>query len=177
MKETYIIVKNTTHSNLCNVLGDFVHKNAQRNETIALQLFNHKEHGNSFLITFTEQPDLFLFAFLVHYLNELEEVQNEKPFIRGYIHSDTIQGNYEFKNSTYLMAFVSKNKTNSDAISIVTNHNDTFLLDFSDTVKKTIVEEKYIIPSLDWSIYQHDLDIIPMENAIKMRVKPWWKFW
>ena len=178
MSENYIIVEGVNEKKLESVLMDLANLYADIPFVDGMQLYRQKENYNSFLILFSNQPDLDRFSYFVNYINYPSGYEEFSPFIKGFFKTSNIEKNYEFKIGEWLMIYISKKNKEYDNVNIINVSNDNYLFDFGGRVKKLASpEEMYTLIPCNKNDYHHIIDIIPSKSAEKMETKPWWKFW
>jgi hypothetical protein len=174
----YIIVENVQTDIIENVLMNLANLYANTAFVRGIQLFRKKGTTDSFLILFTNTPDIERFNYFINYIEYPIGFEHHSPFTRGFYRTNQIDKNYDFKNGDWIMVFISKTDKEYDNVHITNSSNRNFVFDFGGTVKAlNLIEEKFELIATDIENYNHIIDIYPSKDFEQKNPKSWWKFW
>lgn len=178
MTENHILVKTTQQQVLEGVLFDMANDYGDTAYAKGIQLYRKKGQLDSFLILFTNNPDLDRFSYFTSYLvNSIDHI-DDTPKIRAFYKTSDIKEIPELRRGNWLMIYDNENDENIDNVYIVNELNKTFIFDFGgrlkalDTTLKDFRQFEVNIKN-----YHHIIDIHPSPQPEIAKVKPWWKFW
>lgn len=176
--KSFIVVQNINTETIEIVLMNLANLYADTNFVEGIQLYREKGHSDSFLIFFTNEPDLERFNYFVNYIVYPEGFNNQHLNTKGYFKTDQLKKNYDFNVGEWLMMFISKSDKEYDNVQIVNSRNINYRYDFSGGITKLdTIEEKFTLKNIDLENYNHIIDIHPNKNFEVDQSKPWWKFW
>ncbi|WP_215937227.1 hypothetical protein [Winogradskyella psychrotolerans] len=178
MSENFIIVENVNQKELESILMDLANLYSDTEFANGIQLYRKKNHYDSFLILFSNQPDFKRFNFFINYIQYPVEHKQFSPYLRGFYKTSDIHPSTEFNVGNWIMVYVSKNDNEYDNVSLVNEKDDNYLYDFGGKIKKLkSMEEMFKLKTYDLSNYYHIIDIVPYKTVENLEQKPWWKFW
>ncbi|MFD2909411.1 hypothetical protein ACFSX9_11795 [Flavobacterium ardleyense] len=177
MEQNYIIIENILEHQIEEILMELANLYNHTGYTDGIQLYRKQNETSSFLICFTNSPDLDRFTYFVNYLHYPGSKFKVKAFIRGFYQTKDIKELIEFSNQLWVIVYVPKNMEEYDNVNIITATNENYLYDFGGRITKlTANEEKFEINNATLSNYNHIISIYPSKSFEKAE-KHWWKFW
>jgi hypothetical protein len=177
MEQNHITIDNVSNQNIEDILMNLANLYSDTGYTNGIQLYRKQNSTSSFLVLFTNSPDLERFNYFVNYIRYSEGMDNYTPIVRGYFQTKDINNNKDFSVGDWIMVYVSSNDKEYDNVNIVNSNNENYLYDFGGKIKKLItIEEQFEFSQLDLINYNHILDIYP-SKSFESSTKPWWKFW
>ncbi len=136
MDENFIIVENVIEKDLLKVIVDFTNKYSDNVFVEGIQFYKNKGTSNSFIVRFTNQPDLEIFCYLVNYIKYPEGFRRFSPFLRGYTTLDFKTEKYKPSAGSRKMVYISRDDRDYDNVNFVTDKNETYVFNFSGKTKK-----------------------------------------
>lgn len=180
MNEHFILVNCDQQGKLEQAVMDFCNLYADAKSSEWIRLFRRKGEPNSFLISFTNQPDFDLFSFCVNYLKYPSDLPELKAHVVGFFNTD-LDSSHHKKSSGWVKVFIPKNDTEFDNVYFVNNQNQVFINDFGSGIKRLHeAGGDYELIQISLEAYHHISDYVPNKSAKGFIVdtnKPWWKFW
>jgi len=178
MTENHILVKTTQQQVLENVLCDMANLYADTAYAKGIQLYRKKGQVDSFLVLFTNNPDLHRFSYFTNYLVYPFNYLDFKPTVRGFYKSSDIRDAPQLQSGNWLMIYDNENDEHGDNVYIVNELNQTFIFDFGGRLQplETTLKD-FRLFDVNIKNYHHIMDIHPSPETEMTKVKPWWKFW
>jgi len=178
MTENHILVKTTKQQVLESVLCHMANDYGDTAYAKGIQLYRKKGQIDSFLILFTNNPDLDRFSYFTSYLVNSTNHIDVIPKIRAFYKTSDIDNIPQLKSGNWLMIYDNENDERVDNVYIVNELNQTFTYDFGGRLKalETTLKD-FRLFDVNIANYHHIIDIHPSPKPEIAKVKPWWKFW
>ena len=138
----YILIDSLEKWDLEKILNDFIKLYSNEKFVEGIKFSQKKDGTNSFLISFTNQPDFEGFSFLVNYLKYPTGFKELDTNPVGFLKGEFLGNKFKLSTGDWNMIYVSTNDKDYDNVSITTSSNEAFLFDFGGGIKKQNVIEK-----------------------------------
>jgi hypothetical protein len=170
--KNYILVHSKDQSTLEKVLFDLADLYYDTEYVYGIELYRRKGDLDSFLIQFSNNPDLDRFSYFVNYLDYPMDIENFKVDARGYYQTKDIIEVTKLKTGEWIMLFINPKDKDGDNVYIVNESHQNFIYDFGGRLKSLDhILEEFKQHNIDLKNYHHILNIFPSKTVKKQPKK------
>jgi hypothetical protein len=135
MTKNYIIIKTNHQNTLKRVLMDLANLYHDTSYAQGIQLYREKKQPSSFLVQFTNEPDLDRFSYFTNYFEYPIDITDFKAEVTGYYQTKHITDVPDLKTGEWLLLWVNPNDKHGDNVYIVTEDHNNYIYDFGGYLK------------------------------------------